>query len=125
MFDFGGLSDFTFGLDSIPALGWGSSPVIASGAGSGAVSSSGVQTVAVGAGVPWYQTIMTAGLDGFKSWLNFDLAQQQVAAGQSPSQNASVGNLAAQTAGSLSGFVPILILVLVIAFGWKLLTKVF
>jgi hypothetical protein len=112
MFDFG-LTSNPFSFDT-SAFGFATAP------GLPGVVSSGSQTTSIPAGSPWYQSLATLGLDGFKSWLNFDLGQQQVKAGQYPSQNATVANLQG-AASNLSGLIVPLVIVLVVVFAFRAL----
>lgn len=65
---------------------------------------SGQQTVNVSPDNPDWLNIAVLGLDGFKSWLGFDLAQQQVAKGQLPSQNAW-GNITGNIGGGFGSLI--------------------
>ncbi len=107
MFDFSGF-DLGSPISSFGAWGLGN-PALP-----GTVATSGGQTTGIGVGTPWYQSLATLGLDGFKSWLNFDLAQQQVAKGQLPSVAPGGGTVLSTSIGSST--IVYLVLLAVVAF---------
>lgn len=107
--------DWSFGFPGIGGLGgisvFNNQPT---GGGGGTASSgqptAGTQTTNFPAGTPWWQVLLTSGLDAFKTYNNTDIAETQIAAGQYPSQNAIVPNLNAAS-GALTSFLPTLVII--------------
>lgn len=79
-------------------------------------SQSGGQVNASAPDVPWYQVLLSSGLDGFKTWLNFDLGQQQVAKGQLPSVAPGGGTVLAGNIGGGIGTIILWVVIIVIVF---------
>ena len=70
---------------------------------------------------PAWQILIEQGLAGLKTWLNFDLASQQVAAGQYPAL--TPGGTLTTAAGSLSSFLPLLIVIVVLVVIFKAVSR--
>lgn len=79
----GSINPFSWGGGSfgVPVFGNNSSGAIAPGSGGG--SAAPVNTAPDAA--PWYVNLLGMGLDGWKTWLGYDLQQQQIKNGQVPS----------------------------------------
>jgi hypothetical protein len=112
--------DWSFGVPGFGSF-FGNAAVPPAGGGGGVASSgqpqAGTQTTSYPAGTPWWQVLLTSGLDAFKSYNNTDIAETQIAAGQYPSQNAIVPNLNAATSTLTSFLLILVILIIVFAVG--------
>ena len=84
----------------------------------------GGPTATVGASstnAPWWQVLIGDGLTGLRTWLGYDLANEQVAKGQYPTVagvSSGVGGL------NLGGILPIVVLLVVAFVGLSLLKSV-
>lgn len=104
------LNPFTWGLGSYNQPTGTSVPA---GTASSGQPRAGTQTTSFPPGTPWYQILLTSGLDAYKSFLNTDVAETQIAAGQYPSQNAIIPNLNAATS-SLTSLLPVVVVVIIV-----------
>jgi hypothetical protein len=109
--------DWSFGIPGVGGLGgislFNNQAAPAPGTVSSGSPGGGTQTTSYPPGTAWWQVLLTSGLDAYKSFLNTDTAQTQIAAGQYPSQNAIIPNLNAAT-GSLVSFLPVLVIIIVV-----------